>query len=73
MPAGELERGAEGAGDPLEDLLVDADRRGEDGHVAGERLEHRQAEALALGGDEHAVGGVDPERDPLGRHATERE
>ena len=41
----------------------DPDRGGEHRHVAGQRLEHGQPEALALGGDEHRVGGVDPQRD----------
>ncbi len=49
-----------------ERLRVDAHGRGEHGHVAGERLEHRQAEALALGGDEHGVGRVDPQRHACG-------
>ena len=49
------------------------DGRGEHGHVAGERLEHGQAEALALGGHEHGVGGVDPQRHALGLDAAERQ
>ncbi len=50
LDAGERQRG-------------DADGRGQHRHVAGQRLQRRQAEALALGGHEHGVGGVDPGRD----------
>ena len=52
---------------------MDADGGGEHGHVAGERLEHGQPEALALGGHEDGVGGVDPEGHPGGVDAAERE
>ena len=45
-----------------ERLRRDPDRRREHGHVAGQRLEHGEPEALALGGDQHRVGGVDPQR-----------
>ena len=62
----ELERRAQRAVDARERLGVDADGRGEHGHVAGERLEHGQPEALALGGHEHGVGGVHPQRHALG-------
>ena len=31
-------------------------------HVARQRLEHREPEPLALGGHQHRVGGVDPQR-----------
>ena len=47
---------------PASASRVDADGRRQHGHVAGQRLEHGQAEALALGGHEHGVGGVDPQR-----------
>ena len=40
----------------------DPDRRGQHGDVAGERLEHREPEALAVRRDEHGVRRVDPER-----------
>ena len=43
---------------PAERLGVDPHRRRQHRHVAGERLEHGEAEALALGGHEHGVGGV---------------
>ena len=61
-PAAELERSAQRAGHLAQGVGVDADGGGEHGHVAGERLEHRQPEALALGGHQHGVGGVDPQR-----------
>ena len=51
---------------PASAARVDADRRGEHRHVAGERLEHGEAEALVLGGHEHGVGGVDLQRDLVG-------
>ncbi len=56
-----------------ERLRVNADGGGEHGHVAGERLEHGQPEALALGGHEHGVGGVDEQRHARGLDAAERE
>ena len=37
-------------------------------HAAGERLDHREPEALLGRRDEHGVGGVDPVRDLVGRH-----
>ena len=37
------------------------------------RLDHREAEALVLRRDDHGVGGVDPVRDLLGRHAAQGE
>ena len=52
---------------------VDPDRRAERGHAAGERLDHRQPEALGLRRDEHGVGGVDPVRDLVGRDAAHRQ
>lgn len=53
-------------------LGMDTDRGGEHGHVAGQRLEHSQAEPLALRGHEHGVGGVDPVGDACGRNRSER-
>ena len=52
---------------------MDADGRREHRDVAGERLEHGQAEALALGGHDDGVGRVDPQRHALGVDASERE
>ena len=43
---------------------MDPHRRPERGHAAGERLDHRQPEALVLRRHEHGVGGVDPVRAP---------
>ena len=51
---------------PAERERGDADRGREDGHLAGERLDAGQPEALVVGGDEDGVGGVDPERHPVG-------
>ena len=65
-PALELEGGAEGAAHAAERVGGDADRGGEDRHVAGERLDRGEAEALVVGGDEDRVGGVDPERHLVG-------
>jgi hypothetical protein len=50
---------------------VDADGGRQDGDVAGERLEHGEAEALGVGGHEHGVRGVDPEGDLVGRRGAE--
>ena len=52
---------------------MDADRRGQHGDVACERLQHGQAEALVRGGHEHGVGGVDVEGHLEGRNAPERQ
>ena len=52
---------------------MDPDRRPERGHAAGERLDHREAEALVLRRDQHRVGGVDPVRHLVGRHAAQRQ
>ncbi len=52
---------------------MDADRRGEDRHVAGERLQHGQPEALALGWHQHGVGGIDPQGHALGVDRAERQ
>ena len=49
------------------------DRRREHRHVARQRLEHRQPEALGVRGHEHGVGGVDRERHVLGCRRAERE
>ena len=49
------------------------DRRGQHRHVAGERLEHGEPEALVRGGHEHGVGGVDVEGHLEGMNAAERE
>ncbi len=59
-PGIHLERGAQRALDIFQRLVMDADGCCEYGHVAGQRLEHGEAEALALGGDKHGVGSVDP-------------
>ena len=59
--------------DAVEGGRVHADRRGQTGHVAGERLEHGEAEALVRGGHEHGVGGVDVERHLEGMNAPERQ
>ena len=72
-PALQLEGGAERALDARERLGVDPDRRRQHRHVAGQRLEHGQPEALALGRHEHGVGGVHPQRHALGLDASERE
>ena len=58
--------------DPVERLGRDAHRRREHRHVAGERLEHGEAEALGVGRHEHRVGGVDRERDMVGSRSSER-
>ena len=50
-----------------------ADGRREHGHVARERLEHGEPEALVRGGDEDGVGGVDVERHLEGMNAPERQ
>ena len=52
---------------------MDAHGRGEHGHLACERLEHCQAESLALGGHEDGVGGIDPQGHPDRVHAAQRE
>ena len=72
-PAGEIEGGAERARDTLHGLRVDADGRGEDGDLAGQRLEHSEPEALPLGWHDHGVGGGYPERHACGLDAAERE
>src|SRR5205823_5737458 len=54
---------AQRAGHVVERETVDADRRREDGDVAGERFEDGEAEALGVAGDEDGVGGVDVQRD----------
>jgi hypothetical protein len=72
-PGLESERRAERPRDPAQRLGVDPDGGGEHGHVAGERLEHRQAEALVPGGHQHRVDGVEPPRRERGVDAAERE
>ncbi len=72
-PTLQLERCAQRPREPVERLCVDAHRRGQHGHVAGQRLQHRQPEALALGGHEHGVRGVHVQRHALRLHAAERQ
>ncbi len=72
-PAGGVERAAVGARDAVEHLGMDAGGRGEHRHVAGERLEHGETEALPLRGHEHGVDRVDVVRDLVGVDATHRQ
>ncbi len=67
-----IEGGAEGALDVCEHLGGNACDGAEDGHVAGERLERCEPEALAVGRDEDRVGGVDVERDAVWLDVAER-
>ncbi len=50
-----------------------ADRCREHRHVAGQSLDRREPEALAVRRHEHGVGGVDPQRQLLRRRSTERD
>ncbi len=72
-PSAEVERSAQGAVHVLQGLGMNAGGGREHGHVAGERLEHGQPEALVIGGHEDGVGGVDPQRNPGGVDRSERE
>ena len=59
------------AGDPLQRLGMGTGRAREDRHVAGERLDARQAEGLPVRRADDGVGGVDPGRDLLRRDGAE--
>ena len=59
-PRVEVVRRAERPRDAVEGDRVIADGGGEDGHVARERLEDGQAEALVVGRHDDGVRGVDP-------------
>ena len=72
-PGAELERRAERPRDAAQRLGVDADGRGQHRHVAGERLEHRQAEALVPGWHQNRVDGVEPQRRARGIDAAQDE
>ncbi len=61
-PATGVELLAQRPVDPGQRPRGDPDRRGEHRYLAGERLEYREPEALALGRHEHGVGRVDPQR-----------
>jgi glutamate racemase len=72
-PGGEVKRRTEGSGDPGEGVRVYPDGGGEHRHIARERLEHGQPEALALGGHDDGARRVDEQRHPLGGDPAERE
>jgi ribonuclease PH len=72
-PARQLEGCAQRALDALDRFAMDANGGGDNGDVARERLQHGQAEALTLGGYEHDVGRVDPQRYPCRVDAAERQ
>ncbi len=69
-PARRVEGRAETAVEPGQQARRDAHRGAQHRHVAGQRLDAGQAVALALRGDHHGVGGVQPQRH-LGARASE--